>query len=44
MSGPVLIQGAMEVETDWLVSRLERPEAFPGEGSNFGGEISRGWT
>ena len=28
MSGPVLIQGAMEVETDWLVSRLERPEAF----------------
>lgn len=35
MSGPVLIQGAMEVETDWLVSRLERPEAFSWGGFQF---------
>ena len=35
MSGPVLIQGAMEVETDWLVSRLEHPEAFSWGGFQF---------
>ena len=35
MSGPVLIQGAMEVETDWLVSRLECPEAFSWGGFQF---------
>ena len=28
MSGPVLIQGAMEVAPDWLGARLERPAAW----------------
>lgn len=27
MSGPILLQGAMKVETDWLVSQLEHCEA-----------------
>ena len=26
MSGLLLIQGAMDVETDWLISRLEEAE------------------
>lgn len=26
MKGPILIQGAMDVETDWLVSRLASRE------------------
>lgn len=35
MKGPILIQGAMEVETDWLVSRLEGGTSFERGGFRF---------
>lgn len=35
MSGGILIQGAMEVETDWLVSRMEEPVLFQRGGFPF---------
>lgn len=35
MSGPILIQGAMEVETDWLAAQLEHCEAIAIGGYRF---------
>ena len=35
MKGPILIQGAMDVETDWLVSRLEAREETVTGGFRF---------
>ena len=32
MSGLLLIQGAMDVETDWLISRLEEAERLGADG------------
>lgn len=39
MKGPILIQGAMDVETDWLVSQLTDPKVFELGGFRFW----RGW-
>ena len=35
MSGLLLIQGAMDVETDWLISRLEEAERLEIGGFSF---------
>lgn len=44
MSGSILIQGAMEVETDYLISRLEAPSEITAGGFRFWRGGCRGQT